>query len=53
MQASARVRSNRSFDANTLRHCAANRAGKHTRRGAMPLHAGQLRRYADTGHHRE
>jgi hypothetical protein len=36
--------SNRSFDADMQRHCAAERAGEHTQRGAMPLRAGQLRR---------
>ena len=39
------VRSNRSFDADTQRHCAASRAGERAPRGAMPLRAGQLRRY--------
>ena len=39
--------SNRSFDSDTQRHCAARRAGKRTPRGAMPLRAGQLRRYTD------
>jgi hypothetical protein len=38
------VRSNRSFDADTQRHCAAKHAGERTPRGAMPLRAGQLRR---------
>jgi uncharacterized membrane protein YhaH (DUF805 family) len=32
--------SNRSFDTDTQRHCAARRAGEHTSRGAMPLRAG-------------
>jgi hypothetical protein len=36
--------SNRSFDADTQRHCAARRAGERMPRGAMPLRAGQLRR---------
>jgi hypothetical protein len=36
--------SNRSFDADTQRHCAARPAREHTSRGAMPLRAGQLRR---------
>jgi hypothetical protein len=36
--------SNRSFDTDTQRHCAAKRAGERTPRGAMPLRAGQLRR---------
>jgi hypothetical protein len=40
------VASNRSFDSDTQRHCAASRAREHTARGAMPLRAGQLRRYA-------
>jgi hypothetical protein len=35
--------SNRSFGADTQRHCAASRAGEHTPR-AMPLRVGQLRR---------
>jgi hypothetical protein len=35
---------NRSFDTDTQRHCAAKRAGERTPRGAMPLRAGQLRR---------
>jgi hypothetical protein len=35
--------SNRSFVADTQRHCAAKRAGERTPRGAMPLRAGQLR----------
>jgi hypothetical protein len=35
---------NRSFDTDTQRHCAARPAGERTPRGAMPLHAGQLRR---------
>jgi hypothetical protein len=34
----------KSFDADTQRHCAVRRAGGHTPRGAMPLRAGQLRR---------
>ncbi len=34
---------NRSFDAGTQRHCAANRMLSRTARGAMPLRAGQLR----------
>jgi hypothetical protein len=38
------LRSNRSFDSDTQRHCAAKRAGERTPRGAMPLRAGQLRR---------
>jgi hypothetical protein len=42
--AGAVVPSNKSFDADTQRHCAAKRAGEHTPRGAMPLRAGQLRR---------
>jgi len=37
---------NRSFDTDTQRHCAAKRAGTRTPRGAMPLRAGQFRRYA-------
>ncbi len=40
------MRDNRSFDTDTQRHCAAKRAGDSTLRGAMPLRAGQLRRYA-------
>jgi hypothetical protein len=40
----SRMRSNRSFDTDTQRHCAASRAREHTSRGAMPLRAGQLRR---------
>ena len=35
---------NRSFDADTQRHCAARRRLTSTLRGAMPLRAGQLRR---------
>lgn len=35
---------NKSFDADTQRHCVASRARKHTPGGAMPLRAGQLRR---------
>jgi len=41
---SSAMRSNRSFDADPQRHCAARRADEHTPRGAMPLRAGQLRR---------
>ena len=40
------LRSNRSFDADTHRHCAARRTGELTPRGAMPVRTGQLRRYA-------
>jgi len=36
--------SNKSFDADTQRHCAAQRVGERTPRGAMPLRAGQLQR---------
>jgi hypothetical protein len=36
--------SNRSFGADTQRHCAASRAREHTSRGALPVRAGQLRR---------
>jgi hypothetical protein len=36
--------SNRSFDADTLRHCAAKRAGELTPRGPMPMADGQLQR---------
>jgi hypothetical protein len=43
---SSAKRSNRSFDADTQRHCAARRAGERTPRGAMPLRAGQLQRYS-------
>jgi hypothetical protein len=38
------LRPNRSFDADTQRHCAARRVGERTLRGAMPLRASQLRR---------
>ena len=38
------MRPNRSFDADTQRHCAAKRANERTPRGAMPLSAGQLQR---------
>ena len=38
------MRSNRSFDADTQRHCDAERALKHRLGGAMPLRAGQLKR---------
>jgi hypothetical protein len=38
--------SNRSFDADTHRQGAASRAREHTSRGALPVRAGQLRRYA-------
>jgi hypothetical protein len=41
------MRPNRSFDADTQRHCAARRMLPRTARGAMPLRAGQLRRWAD------
>ena len=40
------MRSNRSFDTDTQRHCAARRPGDRAPRGAMPLRAGQLRRCA-------
>jgi hypothetical protein len=43
------MRHNRSFDADTQRQGAASRARKHTARGALPLRAGQLRRYTDAG----
>ena len=36
---------NRSFDTDTQRHCAAKRASEPTPLGAMPLRAGQLRRW--------
>ena len=38
--------SNKSFDADTQRYCAASRARKHTPGGAMRLRAIQLRRQA-------
>jgi hypothetical protein len=38
------LRSNRSFDTDTLRQGAASRAGERTSRGALPQRAGQLRR---------
>ena len=38
------VRSNKSFDADTQRHCSARRARERMPRGAMPLRAGQLQR---------
>jgi hypothetical protein len=38
------VMANKSFDADTQRHCAAKRAGELTPRSAMPLRAGQLQR---------
>ena len=38
------MRPNRSFDADTQRHCAAKRAGERTPRGEMPLRAGGLQR---------
>jgi hypothetical protein len=38
------LRANRSFDADTQRHCAASRAREHTFRGAMQLRAGHLQR---------
>lgn len=41
------VRPNRLFDEDAQRHCAASRAREHKSRGAMPLRAGQLRRWAD------
>jgi hypothetical protein len=34
------LRSNRSFDTDAQRHCAATRAGERRPRGAMPLRAG-------------
>jgi hypothetical protein len=37
-------RANRSFDADTQRHCAVVRSGELTPRGAMPLRSGQRRR---------
>jgi hypothetical protein len=40
------LRSNRSFDSDTHRQGAARRAGELTPRGALPVRAGQLRRYA-------
>jgi hypothetical protein len=39
-----RLPSNRSFDTDMHRHCAASRAREHTSRGATPVRAGQLRR---------
>ena len=36
--------SNRSFDTDTQRDCAASRAREHTSCGALPVRAGQLRR---------
>ena len=45
MQPNEHLRSNRSVDTDTQRHCAARRASKRTPCGAMPLRAGQLRRY--------
>lgn len=36
------MRPDRSFDADTQRHCAVKRAGERTPRGAMPPSAGQL-----------
>jgi hypothetical protein len=47
------MRSNRSFDADTRRQCAAKRAGKRTPRGALPVRAGQLQLYASEGPHRD
>ena len=41
---SGALRSNRSFDTDTQRHCAASRVRELTPRGAMPLRAGQLQR---------
>ena len=41
-----RLPANKSFDADTHRHSAAKRAGERTPRAAMPVRAGQLRRYA-------
>jgi hypothetical protein len=38
------MRSNRSFDTDTQRHCAAERGGEGSPRGAKPLRAGQLQR---------
>ena len=38
------ARANRSFDAETHRQGAANRAREHTSRGALPVRAGQLQR---------
>jgi hypothetical protein len=38
--------SNRSVDSDTQRQGAASRAREHTSRGALPVRAGQLRRYA-------
>ena len=46
------MRSNKSLDTDTQRHCAAGRAGERTSRGAMPLRAGQLGRYAANADHR-
>ena len=40
------MRSNRSFDADTHRQGAASRVVDHASRGALPVRAGQLRRYA-------
>ena len=42
---------NRSFDADTHRQGAARRAGELTLRGALPVRAGQLRRYVAPGAH--
>jgi hypothetical protein len=39
--------SNRSFDTDTQRHCAARRAGQHTLGSAMPLRAGLLEGWTD------
>jgi hypothetical protein len=39
------MRSNRSFDTDAQRHCAAKRAGEPTPCGAMPLRAGQFQRW--------
>ena len=39
---------NKTFDTDTQRYCAAWRAGEHAPRGAMPLRAGQLRRYVSS-----
>ena len=43
------MRPNRSFDTDTHRQGTASRAPKHTSRGALPVRAGQLRRWAAPG----
>jgi len=38
------MQANRSFDADTQRHCAAKRAREHAPGGALPVRAGHVQR---------